>query len=51
MTSLQQFRARRADRKQRRHWRRERRKPYVNAYDAVSQAESDLYRHGFFTTH
>ena len=47
--ALEQFRARRRDRKQRRQWRRERRKPNVNAYDAVNKAESSLYRGGFFS--
>jgi hypothetical protein len=49
MPSLEQFRSRRLDRKQRRQWRRERRKKHVNVYDAVNKAESSQYARGFFT--
>ena len=39
---------RRRERRQLRAWRRERRKGFVNAYDAANQAESSNYRGGFF---
>jgi hypothetical protein len=42
------LRERRQDRRQRRAWRRERRKGFVSAYDAVNRAESGNYRGGFF---
>jgi hypothetical protein len=44
------MRERRADRRQKRAWRKERRKPSVNAYDAHNQAESGLYKKGGFFT-
>ena len=37
----------RADRRQRREWRRERRKPYINVRDARNEADSRLTRGGF----
>ena len=42
---LVRMRERRADRRQKRAWRRERRKTSVNAYDAVNKVEKG----GFFT--
>jgi hypothetical protein len=45
---LARRRERHADRKQLRAWRRERRKGFVNAYDANNQAESSNYKSGFF---
>ena len=42
---LHQFRTRRAERRQ----RRERQKSHINAHDAAREAESSLYKHGFFT--
>ena len=47
---LARIRARRADRRQKRAWRRERRKTDVNAYDAVNRAESSNYEKGGFFT-
>ena len=44
------MRERRADRRQKRAWRRERRKTNVNAYDAVNMAESKNYEKGGFFT-
>ena len=44
------MRERRADRRQKRAWRRERRKTNVNAYDAVNVAESKNYEKGGFFT-
>ena len=41
---------RRADRRQKRAWRRERRKTSVNAYDAVNKAESSNFEKGGFFT-
>lgn len=46
---LERFRRRRRDAKQRRAWRRERRKGVMQLYDSTNQAESELYRGGFFT--
>jgi len=48
LSRFERFRERRRDRKQRRVWRRERRRGVVKAYDAVNQAESGLYKGGFF---
>jgi hypothetical protein len=45
---LARRRERHAERKQLRAWRRERRKGFVNAYDANNQAESSNYKSGFF---
>lgn len=42
------LRERRRERRQLRAWRRERRKGFANAYDAVNQAESSNHRSGFF---
>jgi hypothetical protein len=50
MNRLQRFNQGRDDRRLRREWRRERRKPYIDAYDARNEAESRLYRGGFFTS-
>lgn len=47
-TRIERLRARHRDRKQRRQWRRERRKGMVDAYDAANQAESTMYKGGFF---
>ena len=47
---LARMRERRADRRQKRAWRRERRKTNVNAYDAVNKAESSNYEKGGFFT-
>ena len=46
---LERLRERRRDRKERRDWRRERRKGVMNLYDSTNQAESELYRGGYFT--
>ena len=46
---LHQLRTRRAERRQRRAWRRERQKSHINAHDAAREAQSSLYKHGFFT--
>ena len=45
---LERAAERRADRRQKRAWRKERRKTSVNAYDAHNQAESGLYKKGGF---
>jgi hypothetical protein len=45
---LARRRERHAERKQLRAWRRERRKGFVNAYDASHQAESSNYKSGFY---
>jgi hypothetical protein len=45
---LERLRERRRDRRQRRAWRRERRKGVVNPYDSANQAESGMYKGGFF---
>ena len=46
---LARLRERRQERRQLRAWRRERRKGYVNAYDAHNQAEaSNFTKGGFF---
>ena len=42
------LRERRQERRQVRAWRRERRKGYVNAYDAHNQAESSNFTKGGF---
>ena len=44
------MRAQRANWRQKRAWRRERRKSDVNAYDAVNRAESSNYEKGGFFT-
>jgi hypothetical protein len=45
---LQRLGDRRRDRRERRAWRRERRKGTLNLYDTTNQAESSLFRGGFF---
>jgi hypothetical protein len=45
---IERFRAHRRDRKQRRAWRRERRKGAMNLYDSTNQAESSMFKGGFF---
>ena len=48
-TPTARFRERWRDRRVRRAWRRERRKGVLNLHDSANQAESRLYRGGFFT--
>ena len=45
---MERLRAQWRDRKERRTWRRERRKGAMNLYDSTNQAESSMYKGGFF---